>query len=623
MCLSNPASGPFVDAGPRAFMDSHADNDFYGVGVDMRRSLRIVGELLAARGGAGGGGGGDTGVRCPPNPQFIIDAPGGGGGGGGGALIVKVLGRIVVRAGGLLTANGGDGGGGSSYGSCGNAGGGGGGSGGMIVLMSGRGIHIAAHGAPYADAVLSGNGNGAYNFAIEADGGVGLRSLFQGNAVTGKYPGRGGQTTAAGFDFNPIGGFGGLGLVQLMTPAGDNLPAALGGDGTNTVLDDNVFFYSDDAQLDRGLASTNPNGAGAMVGAQKMRYLGWRGLIDGRGVGRDDAGNAIVLPRDNHGEGDIRPSPVLLPAPFGPLSRMRSRWIDTGATARRADRTGSDGTPRTLVERRDTSDPDNPRTNLRAGPTWSFAGLFSEEREPTGYVRYMHTTRGMVRDVPEVLPAPVRIAAITSNVIWRERQAHRVDLLAPSATLGQIPNRFAGYRAQLLGRFGEVLSLHRIVAHDGQALWLAMQGAAPDVSSQSVQIVADLLGFDGEEGGDFAGFRSAGGRQVPFANVRVGFAFHVNPNRPDLMAGEDRRRLPRDPSRFLWSLDTRRPDVQRAVRALGKTNELTEGATWVQYDLLFNTVFSDESAGHVDLAAPLSVSRQRPSVRWLVLPTQF
>src|SRR5262249_35855054 len=159
-----------------------------------------------------------------------------------GILIIKALGRIVVKSTGLINANGGNGGGGEQAGTNGNAGGGGGGSGGMIVLMSGGGIHLVTHGSPHDDATVSTTPHRAYDFAIQADGGVGLRGPFQGNAVDGKYPGKGGPSGNAVWNFNPIGGFGGLGLIQLMAPPGDNKPITEDGDGTRTRLDDNIFF---------------------------------------------------------------------------------------------------------------------------------------------------------------------------------------------------------------------------------------------------------------------------------------------------------------------------------------------------------------------------------------------
>ncbi|MBK9129679.1 MAG: hypothetical protein IPM13_18120, partial [Phycisphaerales bacterium] len=203
MCTNN--LGPQADAGPLLFLDSRGDNNFWGVGVDLNRQLRI-GVIQVPKGGTGGGGGGDTGARCAPNAAFISDQKGGGAGAGGGVIIVKALGRVIIRSQGRINADGGDGGGGEQAGTNGNAGGGGGGSGGMVALMSGSGIHIAAHGATYADGLPTSNQNRAYDFAVSADGGVCYRGPFQGNPISGKYPGKGGPSSAATWNFNPVGG---------------------------------------------------------------------------------------------------------------------------------------------------------------------------------------------------------------------------------------------------------------------------------------------------------------------------------------------------------------------------------------------------------------------------------
>ena len=75
-----------------------------------------------------------------------------------------------------------------------------------------------------------------------------------------------------------------------MAPPGSNNP-----DQTNTVLDDNI---------------TLRRGTRVLSGAEKQRFLGWRGFIDAQGVGRDDTGNAVNLGRN---AGEFRPTPILLP----------------------------------------------------------------------------------------------------------------------------------------------------------------------------------------------------------------------------------------------------------------------------------------------------------------------
>ncbi len=623
MCSNN--LGPQADAGPLLFSDSRADNNFWGSAVDLNRQLRIAGEFPLPRGGTGGGGGGDTGGVCAPNAAFINDQKGGGAGAGGGVIIIKALRRIIVRGQGRINADGGDGGGGEQAGTNGNAGGGGGGSGGMVVLMAGSGIHITAHGAPYADGLPTSNQNRAYDFAVSADGGVCYRGPFQGNPISGKYPGKGGPSSGSVWDFNPVGGFGGLGVVQLMAPPGDNLPIAQDGDGTNTRLDDNIFFYPDDAKLDIGLRSPNPHrqGGPAITGSEKVRYVGWRGFPNETGSERkDDTGNTVTLQRNNHGEGDIRPSPILLPAPFGPLSRLRSRWIDTGATARLADATGTSTAARTFVEQVDTSDPTNPFTSLKAGPTYLFSGTFAQANEAQGYVRYRQTSLGVEEDVVPVMTNPAPVAGLTAST-WQGQPAYRLVLAAASAVLAQTPDRYTGYRARLRDTLGTIVGSFRILAHSGSELYLSTDaGPLPEETIATAQVVAQMVGFRNSQGEGFGATASENGRNVPLINVRVGFAFHTNP-KIAVQGANDPNRIPNDPNKFLYTLDLQRPDVMRQIRELGKTNNGTKGAVAVQYDLVFNSAFSEVGAGNVDPARALSPNSPRAELRYLVLPFQF
>lgn len=55
--------------------------------------------------------------------------------------------------------------------------------------------------------------------------GVGLKSRFSGLEIADKYP------IAPNWNWLPAGGFGGLGVIQLITPPVANM------DGTNTILD--------------------------------------------------------------------------------------------------------------------------------------------------------------------------------------------------------------------------------------------------------------------------------------------------------------------------------------------------------------------------------------------------
>lgn len=282
-------------AGPAVFTDARDDNNFVGVAFNVQTGERIRGELRAVMGGQGGGGGGDlAGVLGVPS--YISNSKGGGGGAGGGVLIIFAKGRIEVGPFGLISANGGNGGGGEQAGGNNEGGGGAGGSGGTVVMHSRQEIVLHTHGETYA--------NDDYSFAISADGGVGTQGSFGGQSWDGKYP-----PPAAGerWDRNPSGAFGGLGLIQLAAPIGDNA------DGTNTVLDDGIRIMQ---------------GRIALVGQEKARYLGWRGYPNELGVWVDDGNvptynndpsNPLVTSYPSYATsaddaGDIRPAPILFPA---------------------------------------------------------------------------------------------------------------------------------------------------------------------------------------------------------------------------------------------------------------------------------------------------------------------
>ncbi len=281
--VSGSATRSIAGGGPGGtpFTDSDDENDFFGLGYDVFRRRWVQGELGLPVGGSGGGGGGDRGNSAGPlSPQWIADAKGGGGGGGGGCLIVFAQNLLVVS--GRVTANGGNGGGGEQAGSCNQGGGGGGGSGGMVILASRGRIELHVRGETYQ--------NRDYDFCVSADGGVCTTGSFGAPYVGGKYPLNGQLPMAGGvYDSAPLGGFGGLGVIELAAPPGTNT------DGTNTVLDDNIHLFRNGLPL---------------TGAPKQRFLAWRGWKNLQGIRVDDAGAAVTI---GTGEGDLRPSPILIP----------------------------------------------------------------------------------------------------------------------------------------------------------------------------------------------------------------------------------------------------------------------------------------------------------------------
>ena len=481
-------------AGAIATPDTRRDNNFFGVGYDVFRGRRIRGELQAPVGGSGGGGGGDlSSGDCSPT-VLSRDPRGGDGGGGGGVVIVQASGRIVVGRTGRIRADGGHGRGGDQAASCNSGGGGGGGAGGMVVLMSGTRIVLHSHGETFA--------NRDYDFAISADGGVCRTGTFGTPVVPGKYPVHG-QPVMAGtsYDAAPLGGFGGMGIVQLQAPIGD-----ANQDGTNTVLDDGIDVLD--------------SGGTPMTGLEKQRFLAWRGFADGQGGMVDDFGMPVAIGND---EGDIRPAPVLLPVPYGSRSRARSGWQAIGAVPRRS-LTSPDGEPRGVVG--------------GSGPQFVLPQL------DDGWLRWRNLGAQMLPDGEVMLasPAPVNGAATER---WRGLDSYVLGLGVSIATE---PDRFAGMQAELLGAGGELMRTLPIRGSDGNRVWLEPVDVLPN-GVVSLQVRDWTVQADYSGGPSPASYAGAGGARVPQSNVRLGFAFHRDPEHA-LGSGFDPDRLPHEVGTF-------------------------------------------------------------------------
>jgi hypothetical protein len=489
-------------------------------------------------------------------------------------LIVQALEEIRIAASGRISADGGDGGGGEQAGNCGNAGGGGGGAGGMVVLMSAKAIQIEAHGDSGSNRYLYGAPTNPqfqdrdYTFAVSADGGVGRVGGFgTGIEVAGKYPQSGQQMISGNsYDTNPSGGLGGMGVVQLMVPPGDN------GDGTNTVLDDNIEFFLP------GSNWQNP-----ITGLAKQQLIAWQGFPDAAGDYRDDDGNLTEIGKV---EGDIRPAPVLLPATIQAKSRMRSKWIDTGRSQRR-ELPGPDGAPRGL----DTSG------GAVAGPRFQWAGT-----RPDGYVDYGPLGENNVEARYQTVVAAVPIASVDAQANHLGRPAYRIELAAPA--LGDEP-RYVHYEAELRNASGGVLQGYGVLAHDADTLWLdASRGPLP-AAAADVQIRAKFfeVRVDGTESlGSTYG--AVGQPRVPVGNVRIGFAFHRDPG-----GAQASQRFPQGEGEFFY--DWSDQDL---------ADYLDAGAPrYVMWDVTFDLQFRPGAA-----QPPfLTPGQELPELRFLRLPFRF
>lgn len=559
--------------GPTVFSDARNDNNFWGVGVRYDTNLRITGELSVPIGGGGGGGGGDFSYNdnCGDvDPNFENDSSGGGGGGGGGVLVVKALGPIIigdgVNDGGNINADGGNGGGGEPSASSGRGGGGGGGAGGMVVLMSADHIEINARGAGGSYRYAQNN----YDFSISADGGV-CRTGTTAPVIQGKYPASGtaiNATFRTTYDSAPLGGFGGMGIVQLMTPPGDNLV-----DMTNTVLDDNIKVFQAGMEL---------------MGSQKQAMLAWRGFPNQIGQGVDDGGAVITIGDD---EGDIRPSPTLLPVPFASKSRLRSIWIDTGATARRGD--GDDGLPRSIID---------PTGTLR-GPRYEWAGVNSTAgSEALGYASFA-VAQSVARVVYPTAVAPLDILATNANATFLGKPAYRVQLSQPIP--GDLADRYSQYTAELLAQDSTVVGSFRILSHTSTELVLSTEEGPLPTSAVRARVRAKFFEvFTNGAEGLGPTYLGNGGLRVPRANVRFGFAFHQDPADPSA------ERYPPTPGSFTYELSL--ADVQETIRQLN--------APFVQWDIVFDTRFKSVGADQPPLLDP---ETPRPELRFLRIPFRF
>jgi hypothetical protein len=584
--------------GPIVFSDARGDNNFWGVGVRFDGTpLRITGELAVPIGGGGGGGGGDSSSsNCNVNDaNFEQDRSGGGGGGGGGVLIVKALGPIVIAETGRITADGGSGGDGEVSGALTTSprgGGGGAGSGGMVVLMSATRIDINARGSTVAGATRFLYGSATtdtndFDFSISADGGACLTATatpsiarkYQPDATAAIPP-----AFATNYDSVPLGGFGGMGIVQLMAPPGANNldgPVANPAAGTNTRLDDNINFF---------------RGGALARGIDKERLLAWRGFPNNLGVGVGDNGTTITI-GDN--EGDIRPSPILLPVPFGSQSRIRSRWIDTGSTVRRP-LIADDNLPRGVVT----------TGGAQAGPRYEFAGVSDfdgalQATQPNrGYASYRRVGSTALSKFPTIVP-PSAVLTQPVATTFQGTAAYRIDLGAPAAGLGSVPDRYTDYLVELLSSADARLAAFRVLSHSDRQLIVASDGQAMPADVAKAQVLASFFEMltNGERGPG-ATYIGASGSRVPVANVKIGFAFHQDP------ASGTALRLPPTPGTFLFDLDD--PAVQEQVRLLG--------AAFVQYDILFDTAFKSQPT---DAPPGLSPSTPRPELRSLRVPFRF
>ncbi|MCA8970206.1 MAG: hypothetical protein KDC95_10495 [Planctomycetes bacterium] len=534
---------------PSLFVDSSKDNDFWGRGFTTTGEV-VIGEMKSPRGGGGGGGGGDRSASASCNagiPNFWNDEKGGGGGGGAGALIIRALGTITIGAEGLISANGGFGGGGEDAGGCRQGGGGGGGAGGIVVLEASR-VVIYQHGDLWTKKDTK--------FALTADGGIGSHSSWQTTARMQKYQTADGRPNR--------GGFGGMGIVQILTPAGRD------DDQTGNVQDDNIFFLdANDQEL--------PN------------KLAW---LEG---------------------GDIRPKPVLMPVTYGRTSSWYSRYVATGASVRRVVDSANAGVRST------TDKPALDPTDKNYGPDYYFAGLINSG-DSSGYLKTDAQT-GLFT-FPLVRFGGVDKFAIASleasATQYRGLDCHRVTV---GSSTFPTDNSLANMEGRLFNAAGGGIADFRILWHDDTTLLLdARDGIVPDgavqvgVAKKFFEVVTEgNAGLGATYRVDVGGGKF---QRYPIANVQLGFAFHKDPSTPDIVGNEDNNRFPKGLDAYVYDLETTGTgSVREQLRKLHYP--------FVKLKVRFNLDYNYKSPDTQPGENPVNALSQRPGLRFVRLPYAY
>jgi hypothetical protein len=362
-----------------------------------------------------------------------------------------------------------------------------------------------------------------------------------------------------------------------MAPPGENL-----NDGTNTRLDDNIRI------LEPGSYSTPGTGI-ELVGAKKRQLLGWRGFPNSLGTYVDDQGNPTDIGAN---EGDIRPSPTLMPVPFNAKSRVRSKWIDTGSSQRRPI-AAADGLPRGLVT----------ATGAEVGPRFEFAGTDITSIQ-AGYIDYEVIGQSVRVRYPTAVGATPMVD-IDSDASYLGSTAYRIRL--GDAVLGE-DNRYASYQAELINTAGSVLVGYRILSHTADEMVVEPTAGLIPSTAVAVQVRAKFFKVvtNGAEGLGPT-YSEAGGAPIPVANVRIGFAFHQDPDPSDLLNG----RYP-DSSLQDFVRDMNDPGLQAWIAANGHPR-------YIQWDVIFDMAYKPGPA----VPPALTPSTPQPQLDFLRIPFRF
>jgi hypothetical protein len=172
------------------------------------------------------------------------------------------------------------------------------------------------------------------------------------------------------------------------------------------------------------------------------------------------------------------------------------------------------------------------------------------------------------------------------------------------------------YEAELLTPSGSVLAGYRIFSHDDRELLVEPgTGLIPSGATQ-VQVKAKFFKVvtNGSEGlgPTYAAVSGPNaGVPVPIANVRIGFALHLDPDAANIEDG----RFPEDQQQFLHSFD----DTELATWLANNATMGIPPPRYIQWDIIFDMAFKPGAAE----PPALSPSTPRPSLQFLRVPFRF
>ena len=296
--------------------------------------------------------------------------------------------------------------------------------------------------------------------------------------------------------------------------------------------------------------------------------------------------------------------PILLPAPFGAVSRARSKWIDLGAAVReRLDQEPGRNVPQVVVAQPGTA------PNPDFGDEVFGYGGTSTNPDMQGYAMFDPAFGTAV--FPAVDFGGTEFFTLQGEVQvdaeFEGQPAYRVEL-ATGSSLGSIDNRYSNYRLEIFGGGTSALADFRILGHTGRFVFLDPEGTFP-AEAQRVRVIVKFFQplVDGQAGLGPTFDYDGNGSLAPIANVRIGFAFHTDPSDP--MSTE------RWPAGAGYQFDLRDPNFLQYLQ--------TSRPNYVQWDVLFNTRFHPTLPNNNNAAEALSPDMPLPELEFLALPYRF